>query len=543
MAWSDYAFSMKQRLSSEYLLTFSFVATHNHFVLDRGGKVFKQSAPVIKLLAGASEDDHLALLGVLNSSAACFWLKQVCHGKGNGGVNEGYRGDEWEEFYEFTGTKLQEFPLPADLPLDLGRELDRLAQLLAAEEPAAVCERITPTRDHLAAARTEHEQHRRRMITLQEELDWQVYGSYALITETETKNLLADSWVEPLALGERAFEIVLARKVKAGEMESAWFDRHGSTPITEIPSHWPPEYQKIVQARIDIIENRRDIALIERPECKRRWASPTWEKKEGEALQGWLLDRCEQPDLWFTLRDGMRQPRPLTVSQLADRLSEDSDVQAVAQLYATDHLGKRDLPLARILETVVADEHVPYLAALRYKDSGLVKRAEWEQTWDLQRDEDRTGRNLHIAVPPKYKPVDFRKVSYWAQRGKLDVPKERFVSYPGASPDADPTLLLGWAGWDHKDQAQALVNLVNDRASLAGWDTDRLTPLLAGLCEVLPWVHQWHGEYDADWDGIPAQEYQAYLDEQRTKRELTVDGLRAWRPAAATRGRTPKDAT
>ncbi|MCY7340467.1 MAG: BREX-2 system adenine-specific DNA-methyltransferase PglX, partial [Pseudonocardia sp.] len=470
-------------------------------------------------------------------------LKQVSQGKGGSGLGRGLQDEDWEERYEFTGTKLQEFPLPADLPLDLGRELDRLAQLLAAEEPAAVCERTTPTRDHLAAARIEHEHLRRRMIALQEELDWQVYGSYALITETETKNLLADSWVEPLALGERAFEIVLARKVKAGEMESAWFDRHGSTPITEIPSHWSPEYQKIVQARIDIIENRRDIALIERPECKRRWASPTWEKKEGEALQGWLLDRCEQPDLWFTLRDGMRQPRPLTVSQLADRLSEDSDVQAVAQLYATDHLGKRDLPLARILETVVADEHVPYLAALRYKDSGLVKRAEWEQTWDLQRDEDRTGRNLHIAVPPKYKPVDFRKVSYWAQRGKLDVPKERFVSYPGASPDADPTLLLGWAGWDHKDQAQALVNLVNDRASLAGWDTDRLTPLLAGLCEVLPWVHQWHGEYDADWDGIPAQEYQAYLDEQRTKRELTVDGLRAWRPAAATRGRTPKDAT
>ena len=30
-------------------IAFAFVATHNHFVLDRGGKVFKQSAPVIKL--------------------------------------------------------------------------------------------------------------------------------------------------------------------------------------------------------------------------------------------------------------------------------------------------------------------------------------------------------------------------------------------------------------------------------------------------------------------------------------------------------------
>ena len=38
---------------------------------------------MIKLPEEASEDDHLALLGVLNSSAACFWLKQVSHDKGN----------------------------------------------------------------------------------------------------------------------------------------------------------------------------------------------------------------------------------------------------------------------------------------------------------------------------------------------------------------------------------------------------------------------------------------------------------------------------
>ncbi|MCB9603014.1 MAG: hypothetical protein H6720_22075 [Sandaracinus sp.] len=58
-------------------ITFAFVATHNHFVLDRGGKVFKQSAPIIKLPETATEEDHLALLAYLNSSTACFWMKQV----------------------------------------------------------------------------------------------------------------------------------------------------------------------------------------------------------------------------------------------------------------------------------------------------------------------------------------------------------------------------------------------------------------------------------------------------------------------------------
>ena len=46
--------------------------------------------------------------------------------------------------------------------------------------------------------------------------------------------------------------------------------------------------------------------------------------------------------------------------------------------------------------------------------------------------------------------------------------------------DADPTLLLGWADWDHKDQVQALV--------------------------------------DANWGGSPAEAYRAYLVEQRPGR-------------------------
>ena len=72
----------QSRYRTPLSIAFAFVATHNHFVLDRGGKVFKQSAPIIKLPADATEDDHLALLGLLNSSTACFWMKQVIHDKG-----------------------------------------------------------------------------------------------------------------------------------------------------------------------------------------------------------------------------------------------------------------------------------------------------------------------------------------------------------------------------------------------------------------------------------------------------------------------------
>ena len=74
------------------------------------------------------------------------------------------------------------------------------------------------------------------MIALQEELDWEVYRLYGLLDEDLT---LPDGDVPPLRLGERAFEIVLARRVAAGEEQTTWFERHGSTPITELPAHWP----------------------------------------------------------------------------------------------------------------------------------------------------------------------------------------------------------------------------------------------------------------------------------------------------------------
>nr|WP_307795789.1 BREX-2 system adenine-specific DNA-methyltransferase PglX [Amycolatopsis sp. 195334CR] len=536
LEWWDYMQHTASAYSTLLSITFAEVSTHNHFVLDRGGKVFKQTAPVIKLPAEASGDDHLAILGALNSSTICFWLKQRCFPKGGSGMGRGIQPEDWMERYAFNAANIGEIPLVFNLPLKSGRLLDSLAQELAQQEPTTIVEESTPTREGLDKARAEHNHLRGRMIAFQEELDWEVYQLYGLLTDVEAQDLRAND-VPELKLGERAFEIVMARKIKGGELETAWFERHGSTPITELPQHWPDAYKRVVEKRIETIINHRDIALIERPECKRRWATEPWEKKERRALETWLLDRCEDKDLWFALRDGLTGPRTLTVSQLADLLRGDEDVNSVAALYATDHLGKRDLPLADVLEQVIATEHVPYLAAMRYKETGLRKRAQWESVWEQQREEDRTGEWLDIKVPPKYTSADFRKTSYWSHRGKLDVPKERFISYPDAGPEADPTLLLGWAGWDHKDQALALVNVVNDRLEQSGWGADKITPLLAGLAELLPWVKQWHAGYDAKWGGNPAEEFRTVLEQQQAKHGLTDEALSDWRPEPARRGR------
>lgn len=100
--WFEWHQMPTDKGAAELTITFAFVATHNHFVLDRGGKVFNRSAPVIKLGDDATEDDHLALLGILNSSTACFWLKQNSHNKGSTVDTKGARTTltQWENFYE-----------------------------------------------------------------------------------------------------------------------------------------------------------------------------------------------------------------------------------------------------------------------------------------------------------------------------------------------------------------------------------------------------------------------------------------------------------
>lgn len=528
LTWYEWQELYVSKLRTPLSITFAFVATHNHFVLDRGGKVFKQSAPVIKLPAGASEADHLGLLGVLNSSTACFWLKQNSHGKGNGGVNEGFRGDDWEEFFEFTGTTLKDFPLPGVLPRARATVLDRQAQVLAAASPGAISAAGIPSGVALAAARTEYDRIRGLMIAQQEELDWEVYRLYGL---TDADFTYAG---EPPAvtLGERAFEIVLARGMAEGTEDTAWFERHGSSPIMEIPAHWPADYRDLVQRRLEEIERNPSIRLLERPEYKRRWASESWEKQQEAALRGWLLDRLEDRSLWFS-RQG--HPTPLSIGQLADRVGRDADLPGVLALWE----GRPDVPVETSLTRLLADEAVPYLAAYRLKDSGLRKREAWEHTWALQRQEDAGERVGTIPVPPKYTSADFRRASFWQARGKLDVPKERFIAYPDAGRATDPTPLIGWAGWDHAQQSLALATIIAAREAEGAAD-EVLVPLVAGMAELQPWVQQWHSEVDPAF-GVSLAEY---CGEELLRRAHQVgwslEQLARWRPPTPTRGRRPR---
>lgn len=508
MRWFEWMRFQKDRYRTPLSITFAFVASHNHFVLDRGGKVFNRSAPVIKLKEGATEEAHLELLGLLNSSTACFWGRQTFFPKG------GFGSGKWEERLEWDGTKLKTFPVPATRPTSRAQLLDDISCRLQESSPRTAVEQgLCCTKDQFNEKQHEYERLFSSLVAQQEELDWECYGHYDLLDEVP----LAEE-VPPIALGQRAFEIVMARQVEEGELETSWFERHGSTPCTSIPEDWPEQYKEVVRRRIELIETDSTIGMLEQPEYKRRWARESWDDQLKTALRDKLLSLLEEQGLWA---EGALQ----SVSSLADRVAGNEVVRDLLQQYT----GRDDLELSMVLAELASSDAVPALPIFRYKESGLRKRAVWERTWELQREEDRTGTRLDIPVPPSYTSADFIDQTYWRLRGKLDVPKERFISFPHCERDGDDSLVIGWAGWDHLQQAQAIANYYQKVVG-EGWSKERLIPLLASLNDLLPWLLQWHNEVDPTYGERLGDFYSEFLDSELRRHELTKQELTSWSP-------------
>ena len=456
----------------------------------------------------------------------------------------------WDERYSFNSTQVGGFPIPAEKPLGLAKELDRCAQELKSHTAARMLagDKILNLDAKMVMARAEFIKLRERMLLMQEELDWECYRLYGLLSENVN---LASSSLEfaqiQLRRGERAFEIVMARKMAQGELETVWFSRHGSTPITELPAHWPAAYRQLVERRIAIIESDRNIALIEQPEYKRRWNTEPWEEQQERALRAWLLSRLEGSRHWPSVE-------LTSCAHLADKVRSDVEFMEVATLYR----GRPDFDITELVVELVESEAMPFLPVLRYKESGLRKRAIWEQVWDLQRREDGIEAEVRgqgaaaggeaqqqteikrrqkqevgdIPVPPKYDTKDFVSTTCWRLRGKLDVPKERFITYPHGNRDADRTPVIGWAGWDHLQQAQAVAGYYERMRTNEGWTDDRLLPLLAGVLELLPWLLQWHNGLDPQYGMGLGDFFRSFAEEEARRMGKTLDEVRAWQPPA-----------
>jgi hypothetical protein len=529
--------------------------------------VFNRHAPVIKLKPGTTEGVHVHLVGILNSSAACFLLKQVSHNKGSTVDDKGarQRTDAFEDFYEFGAAQLATFPIPARHPSQLPTALVKTSTDLQGQSPAATLAswggpESGELRSLLATARDQATRQRCQLIAWQEELDWQIYEAFGLVggaaeSEPSAVSLPEESAVDAIPangveLGHRAFEIVLARRMAAGEVTTTWFTRHGSTPITELPTHWPAAYRELVERRIARIESDPNIRLIEQPEYKRRWNTEPWDEQFQRAARDWLLARLEgyffEGNRVCPITDGFdpaatgftpaKQPAFTTTHELAGIAQTDVLFMAVGEQLK----GGPGYSVHGLVRELVESASVPFLPGQRYKASGLLKRRDWEAVWDLQRREDAIDAELgvdapglsdteaaerkqaaarrkkaelgDIPVPPKYGSGDFKKPVYWSLRGKLDVPKERWVLYPGVERHEDPSPVIAWAGWDHAQQAQALASYYMEARHTWAFGPEKLRLLLAGLLELLPWLHQWHASVDPNYGASPAESIEALLD-------------------------------
>lgn len=477
--WWEWYRWQSERYAAPLRITFAFVATHNHFVLDRGDKVFNRSAPIIKLPEGATEDDHLALLAYLNSSTACFWMKQVCFPKGGSGIGRGIQDEEWESRFEFDGTKVSAIPLPPGW-----LELAPLARkMLGLEEERRICLPSTSSGAVVSPGDSDEEARiRRKQVALQERIDWEVYRLFGL---TDSVPELPDE----IRAGERVFEFLL----RQSDPTTAWFERNRYV----LPSGPVP------RTLAEPILRSAELQLLERPEYKRRWGLADVPAQARRAGSEALAARLEQE---------LASPHIRRADDLARSAVEDPDMGAAADSAA-----------------LLANEAVPFLAAYRYTEPGMKKRALWEKTWELQRREDAGEDVGEIPVPPKYDQKDFRSADFYRLRGKLDVPKERFISYPGCESDEDGEPVYGWAGWDHLQRAMALWELYDNRKTQEGWPKERLAPILAGLLELLPWLHQWHSEPNADGFRMN-DEFDKLLSAECHELGLTREELAAWRP-------------
>jgi hypothetical protein len=540
--WYEYSMLFRRRYNSDRLIVFSNISTHNHFAFSRGRLcVFNAHAPVIVLKSDYSDDEYLFVVTLLNSSVGCFWIKQVSQNKGTGGIGGGIATEAWELRYEYDSAKIGRFPIPAVHHWPLSKTLQECALELSQVLPAELFRNTLPKRAGLESAGLKASESQCRMVGLQEELDWYCYRIYGLIDEDV---YIADEQKIPsIRPGERAFEIVMARKIASGDLETEWFNRHASVPTAELPKHWSAEYRDLVNQRITLIESNPSILLIEQPEYKRRWNLSLWNEQQSRLLRDSLLARLEHPGYWSNV--------VLTsCAKLADYLQGDTEFQEIAELYRQ----RADFDLTMLIEELVESAAVPLLPILRYTVSGSSKRLVWERTWELQRREDTIDAEVQanaeipdsqkaeaaskrkveelgdIPIPPKYDSKDFQKQFYWFLGGKLDVPKERFISFPFCERDADQTPVLGWAGWDYLQQAQAIAAYYERVKTHEGWTPKRRLPLLAGILELLPWLKQWHNDIHPVYKERMGDFFRQFVEDEARGMEVTVDEIRAWTP-------------
>jgi hypothetical protein len=468
-----------------YSLAIAYLATHNHFALNGGNFVYQRSGYSFRATEEIPDDIYFFLSSLLNTALVCFYLKEICFNKGAG-------NDPVRDRYDYAGQQVGTVPVSRDYleatpnrrrmlalaeeMLGLADQLPTLAMQKLFEQageayhtwnaaldgyvapypdlppPFTSASELRAARDKLIALRRDI---RGRMIFLQEEMDWLAYEMYGLIRKAP----LAEDYLSPfeyraarLELGQRPFEV-------AGE------GYKGDWPKGYKPAPLPENLRPLTEARIVIIESNSDVALLEDPLYKRRWVPPDYDQEFRSAAERWLAEKLE----WALEQHGL----PISLREWARLLGRDERVNAALEaLTGSPAFDLEGELLAIIRANAVPDRPEHYLKA-----SGLRKFYAVRNT-------------QHV---PQFSRKDFADGTAWKLRGKLNIPRERFIAYTqfdhtlrGVEVPETGGPWFGWAGWDSARRADALAFLL-DRANRAGWTTHwQQCGLRASLRDLLP---------------------------------------------------------
>ena len=492
-SWVEHIQHQVDRVPLRRALAHTYVATHNHFAYCATPRLYMKTAPALRLTDAASDDDYFALLAFLNSSTACFWLKQVLHPKTHS--SQHHHPDPARAVYEFTAAGLSKVPVP-----EFGTFKERLSALAEIIDGHAhdIAKTTSPSwlsstfagarnaatlREHVESRWKRMAASREHMVALQEEADWVIY----VLLGMADKDLLApvERYMElTCPRGDRPFERLVPR-------ESTVRAKRQTLPIAEAevaPVGSLPEWlEPLWFRRMDAIRNSNQLSLIETPLYKRLWrdtdqnvAEPKFRADKDRAdLREWLADRAEA---WASER-----VRPFTVAQVTAALQTDMQVLIVAEVLA----GRRDFSLDALLREMILSEAVPNHPSHVYTADGMIVRGAWENVWEIQRREDAGESVARVEPPPEYsqgsrgKPNHFLRNEYWKLRGSMDVPRERFVAFTEVPARTGVEILYGWAGWPPVTRLKVLLGLDEELEDVGIPLADRIG-LLDSAWRLLP---------------------------------------------------------
>jgi hypothetical protein len=144
-------------------------------------------------------------------------------------------------------------------------------------------------------------------------------------------------------------------------------------------------------------------------------------------------------------------------------------------------------------------------------------------------------------VPPEYsqgsrgKSSDFLRTDYWRLRGKLDVPKERFIAFTEVPGRSGAETLYGWAGWTAQQRVKAILAIDEELEDAAVPLADRIG-LLDSAWRLLPDV----ARDDAAAATRLKAELQALVGPAGPSRELVDDWQKRFPPPTSRAARARK---